>query len=312
VERLLIVGAGDIARRALPALLARYEVAALVRGTRAPLAGRGVRLLDGDLDRPETLAAVAARAEACLHLAPPGESGVRDERTRNLVTAFAGARMLPRRLVYISTSGVYGDCGGARVDESRLVRPQTDRARRRVDAEQVLLDWGRGGGVEIVVLRVPGIYAADRLPLERLKRRTPVLRAEDDVYTNHVHADDLAAICARALEGDAPAGVYNAADDTEMKTGDYFDLVADRFGLARPPRVSRAEAERVIPPTLASFMRESRRLENRKLKEQLGIRLMYPTVLEGVPIRVFAPARHDAPLARVSGRGVGGEGKAHR
>jgi nucleoside-diphosphate-sugar epimerase len=116
-----------------------------------------------------------------------------------------------------------------------------------------------------------------------LQKGTPVLRAEEDVYTNHVHADDLAAICVRALERDAPAGLYNAADDTEMKMGDYFDLVADRVGLARPPRVSRAEGEQLIPPMLLSFMRESRRLENRKMKALLGIRLKYPTVREGVP-----------------------------
>jgi nucleoside-diphosphate-sugar epimerase len=280
MERLLIVGAGDIAWRALPALLTLYETAALVRGSSEPLASRGVSVIVGDLDRPDTL---RAAADVVLHLAPPNEDGVRDERTRNLVAALTGARMLPRRLAYISTSGVYGDCGGARVDESRPVQPQTERARRRADAEQVLLDWGRGAGVEIVVLRVPGIYAAARLPLARLRAGTPVLRAADDVYTSHIHADDLAAICVRALERDAPAGIYNAADDSEMKMGDYFDLVADRFGLARPPRVSRAEAERAVPPALLSFMRESRRLENRKMKALLGIRLRYPTVLEGVP-----------------------------
>jgi nucleoside-diphosphate-sugar epimerase len=290
VERLLIVGAGDIARRALPALRARYATTALVRGSPSALADRGVQTLAGDLDRPESLAPLALAADVLLHAAPPTASGARDERTRNLVAALAGARMLPRRVVYISTSGVYGDCGGAWVDEARPVRPQTDRARRRVDAEQVLADWGRSRGVEIVVLRAPGIYAADRLPLERLKSRTPVLRAEEDVYTNHVHPDDLAAICVRALERDAPAGCYNAADDTAMKMGDYFDFVADRLGLARPPRVSRAEAEAAIPPPLASFMRESRRLDNRKLKAQLGIRLKYPTVREGVPAGTPAPA----------------------
>jgi nucleoside-diphosphate-sugar epimerase len=283
VERLLIVGAGDIARRALPALLARYEATAVVRSSPAPLMDRRVRTVAGDLDRPESLEPPALAADVLLHAAPPTESGSRDERTRNLVAALAGARMLPRRVVYISTSGVYGDCNGAWVDESRPVHPETDRARRRVDAEQVLADWGRSSGVEIVVLRVPGIYAADRLPLARLKKGTPVLRAEEDVYTNHVHADDLAAICVRALERDAPAGLYNAADDTEMKMGDYFDLVADRVGLARPPRVSRAEGEQLIPPMLLSFMRESRRLENRKMKALLGIRLKYPTVFEGVP-----------------------------
>ncbi len=283
MERLLIVGAGDIARRALPALLARYATTAVVRGNPAPLVDRGVRTVAGDLDRPESLAPLTLAADVLLHAAPPTGSGSRDERTRNLVAALAGARMLPRRVVYISTSGVYGDCGGAWVDESRPVHPQTDRARRRVDAEQALVDWGRSGAVEIVVLRVPGIYAADRLPLERLKKGTPVLRAEEDVYTNHVHADDLAAICVRALERDAPAGLYNAADDTEMKMGDYFDLVADRVGLARPPRVSRAEGELAIPSTPFSFMRESRRLVNRRLKETLGVRLEYPTVFDGVP-----------------------------
>jgi len=282
VERLLILGAGDIARRALPALASRYAVAALVRGDPGPLAGRGVRTLAGDLDRPESLAALAGTAALVLHAAPPDESGARDARTRNLVAALSGARMLPRRIVYLSTSGVYGDCGGARVDESRPLAPQTERARRRVDAEQVLQEWGAERDVEIVILRVPGIYAPDRLPLERLRQATPVLRPDEDVYTNHVHADDLAAICVRALELDAPPGVYNASDDTELKMGDYFDLVADRHDLARPPRVSRADAEARLPPMLFSFMRESRRLVNRRLKEVLDVRLRYPSVFEGV------------------------------
>jgi nucleoside-diphosphate-sugar epimerase len=282
METLLIVGVGDVARRALPALAARYDVLALVRpaGSAAP---PGVRVAIGDLDRPETLAPLAGAADAVLHLAPPDESRAGDPRTRNLIAAFSGARMVPRRLVYISTSGVYGDCGGARVDESRPVRPQTARGARRVDAERALAEWGASSGVKITILRVPGIYAADRLPIERLRRATPVLAAADDVFTNHVHADDLAAICVRALDADAPAGIYNATDDTELKMGDYFDLVADRCGLPRPPRIARAEAERVIPPMLLSFMSESRRLVNRRMKELLGIRLRYPTVFDGVP-----------------------------
>ena len=283
MDRLLIVGAGDVARRALPALRARYATSALVRGDHAPRASSGLRTLAGDLDRAESLAGLADSADFVLHLAPPSETGLRDAHTRNLVAALSGARMLPRRVVYIGTSGVYGDCGGARVDESQPINPQTDRARRRVDAEEVLRDWTRSRRVDLVILRAPGIYAADRLPLDRLRSGTPVLRAEDDAYTNHIHADDLAAICVRALEPDAPAGVYNAADDTEMKMGDWFDLVADRFGLPRPPRVGRAEAEALIPPALLSFMRESRRLVNRRMKEAFGIRLQYPTVFEGVP-----------------------------
>ena len=289
MERLLIVGVGDVARRALPALVARYDTLAMVRavGSAAPT---GVRLAIGDLDHPETLAPFAGAAELVLHRAPPDETGAGDARTRNLITALSGAPMLPRRLVYISTSGVYGDCGGARVDESRAVNPGTPRAARRVDAERAVTEWGAAAGVQTTILRVPGIYAADRLPVERVKRGTPVLRAEDDVYTNHVHADDLATICVRALEPDAPPGIYNVADDSELKMGEWFDLVADRFGLARPPRVSRAEAARVIAPMLLSFMSESRRLVNRRLKEALGIRLRYPTVFEGVPRGAAATA----------------------
>jgi nucleoside-diphosphate-sugar epimerase len=277
---LLIIGPGDVARRALPELAARYAATALVRGDPA---GLGIATVAGDLDRPASLAPLAGAADVVLHAAPPAETGVRDERTRNLIAALSGAAMVPRRIVYLSTSGVYGDCGGAYVDESRPVAPQSDRARRRADAEAALGEWSRERGVEIVCLRVPGIYAADRLPLERLRKRTPVLRAEDDGYTSHIHADDLAAICVRALERDAPAGVYNAADDSELKMGDWFDLVADRHGLPRPPRIARADAERLIPPALLSFMRESRRLVNRRLKDALGIALRYPTVFEGVP-----------------------------
>lgn len=288
MERLLIVGTGDIARRALPTLAARYDALALVRT--AVAAPAGVRLAVGDLDRPETLAPLAGAADVVLHLAPPDESRDGDARTRNLIAALAGARMVPRRFVYLSTSGVYGDCAGARVDESHPVSPATPRAARRADAERAVTEWGAAAGVETVVLRVPGIYAADRLPLERLRRGTPALRAEDDVYTNHVHADDLAAICVRVLERDAPPGVYNASDDSELKMGDWLDLVADRCGRARPPRVSRVEAERALPPLLLSFMRESRRLVNRRLKETLGIRLCYPTVFEGVPHGAVAPA----------------------
>jgi nucleoside-diphosphate-sugar epimerase len=289
MERLLIVGVGDVARRALPALVARYDTLAMVRAA-GPAVPPGVRLAIGDLDRPATLAPLAGAAELVLHLAPPDETRAGDPRTRNLINALSGARMLPRRLVYISTSGVYGDCGGARIDESRPVNPGTSRAARRVDAERAVTEWGAAAGVQTTILRVPGIYAADRLPVERLTRGTPVLREEDDVYTNHVHADDLAAICVRALEPDAPPGIYNAADDGELKMGQWFDLVADRFGLARPPRVSRAEAARVLSPMLLSFMSESRRLVNRRMKEALGIRLRYPTVFEGVPRGAAATA----------------------
>ncbi len=285
MENLLIIGCGDVARRALPELQRRYRVMALVRSP-DPALDAGVEQIVGDLDDAASLVPLAGRAGRIVHLAPPAGSGALDTRTRSLLAALAprgrGA-MLPRRFVYLSTSGVYGDCSGEWVDESRPPRPQTERALRRLDAERALGDWGERNKVEIVILRAPGIYAPDRLPLERLARGTPALRPEQDVYTNHIHADDLAGILAAALESTGARGVYNASDDGPMKMGDFFDLVADRVGFARPPRISREEAVRLLPPELVSFMSESRRLSNRRMKAELGVRLRYSTVQDGVP-----------------------------
>jgi nucleoside-diphosphate-sugar epimerase len=284
MRRLLVVGFGDIAQRMVPLLAGRWRVYALARDPRRfPLLRElGVTPVRGDLDRPETLAPLAGLAHDVAHLAPPPEHGARDTRTAHLIAALAKGGSLPQHFVYISTSGVYGDCGGALVAETRPLRPQTERARRRVDAERQLRVWGQRSGVRVSVLRVPGIYAADRLPLARLRHGTPALNADEDVYVNHVHADDLARIVVAALQRGAPGRMYNAADDAPIRMGDYFDLVAERFGLPRPPRVSRAAADRLIAPNLRSFMSESRRLVNRRLKQELRVRLRFPTVREGI------------------------------
>jgi nucleoside-diphosphate-sugar epimerase len=180
---------------------------------------------------------------------------------------------------------VYGDCGGERVAETRAPAPHTPRAQRRVDAERQLRFFGRASGVRASVLRIPGIYAPDRpggTPRERLVKGTPVLAPGDDVYTNHVHADDLARAVLAALWRGRPQRAYNASDDSELKMGDYFDLAADLYGLPRPPRVARAAAQEQLPLMLLSFMGESRRLDNTRLKKELRVRLRYPTVASGL------------------------------
>ena len=214
---------------------------------------------------------------AVLHCAPPPSDGRDDARTQKLLAALTRSQIIPQRFVYISTSGVYGDCAGARVDETRLRRAQTPRGRRRVAAEDRLREWAARHGVAMAILRVPGIYAEGRLPLERIKQGTPVLTPDDDVFTNHIHADDLARAAVAALFHGRANRAYNVTDDAEMKMGAWFDAVADAFHLPRPPRVTLEEAEQRIAPMLLSFMSESRRLVNRRMKDELRVRLAFPT-----------------------------------
>ncbi len=284
MRRLLIVGCGDVGLRTVRALRGRWRIYALTRSEdrHALLRADGIIPVTGDLDHPGTLDRLAGLAQDVVHLAPPPGTGIRDVRTANLVRALAKGGSLPQRLVYISTSGVYGDCGGEVVDETRQVRPSSDRARRRVDAERQLRAWGVENGVHVSILRVPGIYAAERLPLARLKAGTPVLDAEQDPYTNHIHADDLARIVIAALSRARAGRAYNASDDSWMKMGDYFDLVADEFGLPHPPRITWEVAQNVMPENMLSFMRESRRLANGRLKKELRVSLRYPSVAQGV------------------------------
>ena len=289
---LLIVGCGDIGLRVLRLLGPRLRVLALTSSAArlAPLREAGALPLLGDLDDPATLGRLGALADLVLHLAPPPTQGESDPRTRNLIHALArGGRA--RALVYGSTSGVYGDCAGAFIDETRPTRPATSRAQRRVDAEARLRWWGRASGVRVTLLRIPGIYALDRPggdPRERLARGTPVLQAGDDPYTNHIHADDLARACVAALFRGAPQRVLHVSDDSPLRMGEYFDLAADLHGLPRPARISRAEATVQMSPIQLSFMGESRRLDNRRLQQELRLRLRYPTVADG--LRPAAPA----------------------
>ena len=279
VNRILMIGCGDIALRVALLLRGRVRLYGLIRrDAEAPkLRAHGIVPLAGDLDDYTTLGRLRTAPFAVLHAAPPPSEGRDDPRTQKLIAALARARIIPRRFVYISTSGVYGDCAGATVDETRGRRAQTPRARRRVAAEDRLRAWARGYGVQLAILRAPGIYAESRLPLDRIRQGTPVLAAEDDVYTNHIHADDLARATVAALFHGRPNRAYNVTDDAQLKMGAWFDLVADAYHLPRPPRISWEEAEQRIAPMLLSFMSESRRLTNERMKRELRVRLRHPT-----------------------------------
>lgn len=288
-ERVLIVGCGDVGLRVAQALEGRVLLRALGSSPQrfATLRAAGIVPLAGNLDQPATLRRLAGVATRLVHLAPPAteHSGAwwRDFRTLALVRALA-LRSPPRSVVYASTSGVYGDCGGALVTEARLPAPRTPRAQRRLDAERLMRHYGRVAGVPVSLLRVPGIYAPDRPggPRERLAQGAPVLRDEDDVYTNHVHADDLARIAVAALWRGAPQRTYNANDDTQLKVGQYYDLAADLYGLPRPRRVPRSAAQQELSLNALGFMNESRRMSNVRVKRELRVKLAYPTVAAGL------------------------------
>lgn len=288
-QRVLIVGCGDIGLRAARQLPPRLKVMALTSSpARVPeLRAQGITALHGNLDEPATLRRLAGLATRVLHLAPPPGDHAdwrTDPRTLALLRALR-LRGLPQSLVYASTSGVYGDCSGALVAETRPVNPRTPRAQRRVYAEGHVRLFGRASGTPVHLLRIPGIYAANReggTPRARLLKGTPVLRAEDDVYTSHIHADDLARACLAALWRGKTQRISHVCDDTQLLMGDYFDLAADLYHLPRPPRVARNIATEQLPLMLLSFMSESRRLDNRRLKNELKLALRYPTVADGL------------------------------
>lgn len=357
-QRLLIIGCGDVGQRVVQQLHHGWQVMGVARSDETLQKIRTAGALAMQADDAHRLARWATHI---LHAAPPAsrDGEVTDRLTRGWLQALARARgqrasttsrpgrthrlgarstaallAVPApqapsrsrhapapRLVYLSTTGVYGDRGGAFTRETDTLQPLTDRARRRVDAERQVRfgihrpdasnagsrradsphadstrsdsaprDSARISGprhrrlqqppLPALVLRVPGIYAADRLPVERLRQQVPALVPADDVITNHIHADDLARIARTALLRGPRQRVINAVDDSQMTLGDYLDQVADRLALPRPPRHSRAELTRTLSEVRMSFMRESRRLDTRRLKRELRVRLQWPTVAE--------------------------------
>lgn len=292
--RLLIVGCGDIGLRIVARLAGRFHIFAGVHSQAGADAARwaGATPLRVDLDHPSTLARLNGLADRVLVLAPTSPTGRSDRRVRHLLHAL---RYAPgRRIVYMSTTGVYGDRAGAWTDETARAQPKNERAMRRLDAERQM----RTSCWRAAVLRVPGIYAPTRLPLDRLRQGVPVPLPEQDIFTNHIHAEDLARASIAALFRAAPARVYNAVDDSQLALGDYLDRVADHAGLPRPPRASWEQLRRAAGPQRMSFLEESRRLRNTRLKRELRLRLHFPDVDAG--LSAMAQRRPSVPQETAS------------
>ena len=284
MPQLLIVGYGDIGQRvARLALSTGFQVSAASRSIELKTTEQesGVELYTANLDRLGTLGQLPTRQSMVLYLAPPPPHGDTDPRIQMFCKSILKTE-LPAKIVYVSTSGVYGDCDGALVDETRPPHPETDRAKRRLDAEQAFRTWGMSHGVPIITLRVAGIYGPGRLPIDRLEKGGPVLRREQSPYSNRIHADDLARVCLAAVQKGTDGAIYNVCDGEESTMTDYFMSIADFFNLPQPPEISMAEAQTQLTPEMLSYLLESRRLNNSRMLERLGIELLYPDLKSGL------------------------------
>ena len=284
MKNVLIIGCGDIGVRVARRWKARGVRAVGLVHSRAGadrLARAGVEALRGDLDEPAALPALPTQDALLYYFAPPPRGGESDPRLRGFLAAVAATAM-PSRLVYISTTGVYGNTRGAWVTEASPTKPETARARRRLDAEGALGDWSARTAAPVVILRVPGIYGPGRLPLARLKSGAPVLPEEESGYVNRIHADDLAAVCVAAGARGRAGAVYNVSDGRPGTMSEYFTCIADHFGLPRPPVIRRADADGVLSPEMLSYLDESRRVDNTRMLEELGVVLRYPDLEAGL------------------------------
>ncbi len=279
----LIVGCGDVGSR-LAAVLsdAGESVRAVVRSAESAqaLARGGLPVLRCDLDDDALPEGVSEGETICYLVPPPGE-GRKDTRLRRFLAGLARSGR-PRRILLISTSGVYGDCAGEWVDESRAPNPRVDRAWRRLDAERQVLTWRAASGGEAVIFRVAGIYGPGKLPLERLRRGLPMIAPEQAPWTNRIHIDDLVQACVLGLRAGRDGEIYNVSDGRPGNMADYFNRVADLAGLPRPPLIDPAEADVRLSAGLRAYLAESRRLRNDKLLRELGLVLRYPDLESGL------------------------------
>ncbi len=285
ISSVFIVGCGDIGERVAQLWQAReVTVSGLARSpaSRARLESKGIAAVHGDLDDIRSLTALPAHNALIYYFAPPPGGGA-DLRMAHFLGAVPPDR-LPNKIVYLSTSGVYGDHQGGWVNEDTPPNPQTLRAKARLAAETALLDWGQIKKIPVVILRVGGIYGPGRLPIGRIKQGLPVVRREEAPYTNRIHADDLARVCVAAAEHGTNRRIYNVCDGEHSTMTDYFNAVADCLGLPKPPQISLAEAQRTLSPEMLSYLNESRRMDNRRIREELGVALLYPTLETGLTV----------------------------
>lgn len=285
VTDVVIIGCGDIgARVAALHQAVGQTVTAVVRGAEHgdSLRAQGLQVIRLDLDDEASLQLQALQNTGVYYFAPPVADGTVDTRMTHFLNALQQQGIQPARIVYISTSGVYGDSKGEWVDESSPARPDNDRTRRRWSAEQQLRDYEKANHVPVIVLRVGGIYGPGKLPLRQVQSQRPVLNDAESGYTNRIHSDDLARVCVAAMERGKAGDIFNATDGHPGTMAQYFTDVAIALGYPAPERITMAEAEEQLNEALLSYLRESRRMSNKKMLAELGVELQYEDFAKGL------------------------------
>lgn len=306
MKTILLIGCGDIAQRLIPLLSRRYRVIGLVRSVvkAEQLRLCGVHPILGDLDQRDSLSRLSGVADILVYLAPPPAQGKKDSRLAHALAALSAPHRANttqivsqqhlkrqtglKRCIYISTTGVYGDCHGEWVNETRPLAAQSARAIRRVDAEQQIRAWSTRQHINSSILRVPGIYAENRLPLSRFSTQTPLIQHAEDSLGNHIHAEDLVGAIIALLWHSMPNRVYQVCDASPLAIGEYYDCLADHLGFSRLARLPRAAAQAAHSPSLWSYMSESRRLTHQRLRSETRWRCHYPNIQ--VAIQAMPPS----------------------
>ena len=284
-QHVLIIGCGDIGQRV--ANIWKNQGITVFGAVKSEsslnaLRQQHIHALQIDLDNLTRQQDLPLEQSLLYYFAPPPAKGLKDTRMENFLNNLDVNNPLPSRLIYISTSGIYGDQQGQLINEKTPAKPQVDRAKRRFHAELQLTLWGKLNKVSITILRVGGIYGPGRLPLQRLKDHIPLLHENLAPQTNRIHADDLAQICVAAATKKAAGEIYNVSDGANGNMTEYFNTIADFFDLPRPPLVDWDEAEKTISKGMLSYLKESRRLDNSKMIKELNIKLIYPTLKDGL------------------------------
>ena len=283
----VIIGCGDIGRRVIKGLLSQghneTDIIGLVNTVESTerCAKLGVIGLRFDLDTLNRNLSFCSESYV-YYMVPPQKSGVSDTRSQAILDHFTQEEIKPKKVVLISTTGVYGDCDGQWVTEETVTKPQTDRGKRRLDSEQQWQQWGRENKVPVIILRVPGIYAYSRLPEQRIKKQIPVVRPEDCGFTNRIHADDLALMCIAAIRKGKQGEIFNATDGQPGKISDYLQEAAKALNLEPLPEISMEEGKSLLSKEMLSYLNESRKISNEKILKMLNIDLRHPNFREGI------------------------------